>query len=173
MTRTKPPWHETVAFPALLRHARNTYGNAMRAALAEIGCDDMPSNGMWVVGRLANSEGGEPLPLSDLIRDLAMSKQAAGQLVDALVLRRYLERQIDPGDRRRLILTLTTRGRAAAAAQTKARERLDAALAEKVGEKCVRAARQALAVLIAIGKQENGEEADEWLPSTASKTATR
>lgn len=44
------PWHETVVIPALLRHARTAYGSAMRAALVATGCDDMPKNGMYVVG---------------------------------------------------------------------------------------------------------------------------
>ena len=47
------------------------------------------------------------------MRELGVSKQAAGQLVDTLVLRGYLERSVDPEDRRRLTLTLTERGMAA------------------------------------------------------------
>ncbi len=37
----------------------------------------------------------------DLIRQLGVSKQAASQLIDTLVLRGYLERATDPSDRRR------------------------------------------------------------------------
>lgn len=46
--------------------------------------DDIPANGPYVIGGLAL--GGE-VPLSRLIQELRISKQAAGQLVDALVLR--------------------------------------------------------------------------------------
>jgi DNA-binding MarR family transcriptional regulator len=53
---------------------------------------------------------------SDLIRQLGVSKQAASQLVDTLVMRGYLEREVDPDDRRRMILQVTERGRTAAAA---------------------------------------------------------
>jgi DNA-binding MarR family transcriptional regulator len=157
MTDT-PPWHETLVFSALLRHARNTYGGAMRAALAEIGCDDVPRNGLWVIGGL--SLGAPAVPLGDLIRDLRVSKQAAGQLVDTLVLRGYLERSADPQDRRKLTVTLTERGKAVAAAQTKARERIDAQLLERVGEEHVRHARATLAALIEIGQagEETGED---------------
>ena len=101
----------TVAFPALLRAARRTYGSAVRAALAEAGCDDMPRNGSYVVGAIDRTGA----PLSQIITELGVSKQAAGQLVDTLVARGYLDRSPDPDDRRRLTITLTERGHAAAA----------------------------------------------------------
>jgi DNA-binding MarR family transcriptional regulator len=82
-----------------------------------------------------------------LIRDLRISKQAAGQLVDALVSRGYLARAVDEQDRRRLVVTLTERGRAAAATQRAAREQVDAALLAKVGAECVNHTRVALAAL--------------------------
>jgi DNA-binding MarR family transcriptional regulator len=43
-----------------------------------------------------------------------VSRQAASQLIDTLVLRGYLTRQINPADRRRMDIELTDRGRAAA-----------------------------------------------------------
>ena len=46
------PWYETIVFPALLRWGRETYGNAMRKALAEVDCDDIPPNGLFVIGGL-------------------------------------------------------------------------------------------------------------------------
>ena len=152
------PWYDTIVLPALLRHARTTYGRAMRRALAEAGCDDVPKNGLYVIGGLALGAGG--VPLSALVRDLDVSKQAAGQLVDTLVLRGYLERTPDPEDRRRLTVTLTPRGQAAAAAQAKARERIDADLLARVGEKHVKATRATLAALIGIGR-DAGEDEDE------------
>ena len=51
----------------------------------------------------------------DMIRGLGVSRQAASQLIDVLVLRGYLDRQINPDDRRRMDIELTERGRAAAA----------------------------------------------------------
>lgn len=138
-----------IALPALLRHARHTYGAAMRAALAEGGYDDIPGNGLYVIGALALGEA----PLSQIIRELRVSKQAAGQLVDALVLRGYLERQVDPADRRRLTVTLTERGRAAADTQKAAREAIDAELVARMGAERVLHAREVLAALIDIGHQ--------------------
>jgi len=133
-----------VVMPALLRHARTTYGAAMRAALAEGGYDDVPANGMYVIGALAISE----TPLSQIIRELRMSKQAAGQLVDALVLRGYLERQVDPADRRRLTITLTERGKAAAATQREAGAAIEAELMARVGQEKILHTREVLATLI-------------------------
>lgn len=143
------PWYDVVSIPALLRHARNTYGVAMRKALEDAGFDDIPKNGLYVIGGLALGAGDAPL--AELIRDLRITKQAAGQLVDALVTRGYLARMEDPQDRRRLIIALTARGRAAAAAQGAARAHIDTLLAERIGETGVGKFRKVLAALIAIG----------------------
>ena len=143
------PWFDVIAIPALLRHARNTYGVAMRKALEDAGFDDIPKNGLYVIGGLALGAGDAPL--AELIRDLRITKQAASQLVDTLVTRGYLARMEDPQDRRRQIVTLTGRGRAAAAAQGAARARIDSLLAERIGEAGVGKFRKVLAALIAIG----------------------
>lgn len=141
-----------VPLPALLRHARSAYGSAMRGALEHAGYHDIPKNGLYVIGGLALGAGD--IPLAALIRDLRISKQAAGQLVDALVSRGYLDRTIDEQDRRRLVVTLTERGRAAAATQTAARERVDAALLAKVGRQCIEQTRVALAALAEMASWE-------------------
>ena len=147
---TAPITLENLVIPALLRHARTTYGEAMRAALAEAGYDDIPANGLYVIGGLALGAGD--VPLGALVRDLKTSKQAAGQLVDSLVLRGYLERTPDPDDRRKLTVTLTERGKAAAAVQTAMRQRIDAALTTRVGEETVNQGRRMLAALVAMGR---------------------
>jgi DNA-binding MarR family transcriptional regulator len=142
------PQLAAIPLPALLRHARTAYGVAMRRALEDAGYDDIPKNGLYVIGGLALGAGD--VPLAALIRDLRISKQAAGQLVDALVSRGYLARAVDGQDRRRLVVTLTERGRAAAATQAGARERVDEALLVKVGLECVQQTRVALGALTEI-----------------------
>lgn len=149
----KAPWYEVVSIPALLRHARHAYGTAMRDALQAAGHGDISGNGLYVIGGLALGAGDAPL--SVLIRDLRISKQAAGQLVDALVERGYLQRAQDPDDRRRQVVTLTARGRAAAEVQSAAARRIDALLAERVGAAGLGKLRRMLAALIAIGHEEN------------------
>ena len=144
------PWYDTIVFPALLRWARDTYGEAMRRALEGADCDDIPPNGMWVIGGLAMGAGDAPLGV--LVKQLKTSKQAAGQLVDTLVLRGYLKREADEEDRRRFSVRLTERGWHAAAAQREAREKIDAELLEKAGAENMAAARKVLGLLVEIGK---------------------
>jgi DNA-binding MarR family transcriptional regulator len=141
-----------IVLPALLRHARSTYGRAKRGALEAAGYNDVPANGMYVIGGLAMGAGG--VPIRQLVRELGISKQAAGQLVDTLVARGYLVRRPDDEDRRQLIVTLTKRGRAAAETQAAARAQIDAALSNCVGTADVAATRRALTALIDIGAEQ-------------------
>ena len=150
---------EEIVLPALLRHARSTYGLAMRRVLDEAGYDDIPKNGLYVIGGLALGAGD--VPLGQLVKELGVSKQAAGQLVDTLVLRGYLERTMDAEDRRKLTITLTERGRAAAATQAVAREKIDADLIARVGQENVTRTRRTLAALIDLGRQREPEESEE------------
>jgi DNA-binding MarR family transcriptional regulator len=150
---------DEIAMPALLRHARTTYGTAMRRALAAAGCDDMPKNGLYVIGGLALET--IQVPLSQLIAELRISKQAAGQLVDTLVTRGYLERTVDADDRRKLTITLTERGRMAASVQAGARRKVDETLIARVGVEHVEHTRATLAALIDIGMKAEAEEASE------------
>jgi DNA-binding MarR family transcriptional regulator len=136
---------DNIGLPVLLRHARNTYGAAMRRALNDAGYDDIPGNGLYVIGGLALDR--DDIPLGQLIREMRLSKQAAGQLVDTLVTRGYLERAVDKDDRRKLTITLTERGRAAATTQAAAREKVDADLLAAVGKDDVDRTRRTLAVL--------------------------
>jgi DNA-binding MarR family transcriptional regulator len=150
------PWFETVSFPALLRHARNTYAVAMRKALGEAGFEDLPKNGLYVIGGMALGAG--ETPLGQLIAELRISKQAAGQLVDTLVARGYLERAVDEDDRRKLNVALTERGRRAAAVQAAGRMDVDAALIARVGAENVLRARLVLTALIDLGRAEQSDE---------------
>jgi DNA-binding MarR family transcriptional regulator len=149
------PWYDTIVMPALLRWARGTYGEAMRKALSKAGCEDIPSNGLFVIGGLALGAGD--VPLSALVRDLKVSKQAAGQLVDTLVLRGYLKREVDEADRRRFTVALTERGRHAAAVQRAERERIDADLERRVGPAALAQTRRTLGALIEMGRKQEGD----------------
>ncbi len=135
--------------PVLLRHARSAYGSAMSAALAEAGYGDIPKSAFSLLGGLARQKGVRPL--SELIADLRVSKQAAGQLVDALVTRGYVKRDVDTEDRRRLTVALTTKGRAAANVLADVRAAVDAQLLSRVGARDVERTRRVLSVLIDIG----------------------
>jgi DNA-binding MarR family transcriptional regulator len=119
---------DDVNIPALLRGARGSYAYTITAFLAEAGCDDLPQNGPFVLGGMANHKGSAV----EMIRGLGVTRQAASQLIDTLVVRGYLTREVNPADRRRLNIELTDRGRAAAEAVGAAIGQVDAELAAMI-----------------------------------------
>ena len=145
---------DEVVLPALLRAARATYSSAIRHSLATAGIDDMPRNGPFVVGGMGNRGG----TARDLIRTLGITKQAASQLIDTLVLRGYLDRRPDPDDRRRTTIALTDRGRHAADAVKAGVDEVDALLAKRCTPAQIDALRHGLFALIEVRDQlESGE----------------
>ena len=127
------PRPKELPLPSLMRGARDVYRDAIRRALANAGCDDVPPNSTLTLTELDRSEP-EPkfTPQADVVASLQLSKQAASQLIDTLVLRQYLERRTDPEDRRRMELRLTSRGCTAASAVQKAIDTIDTALAQRI-----------------------------------------
>jgi DNA-binding MarR family transcriptional regulator len=134
---------EQVAIPALLRAARGAYALAIQARLTEGGFDDLPRNAPYVLGGMANRGGS----ISDLIRELDVSKQAASQLIDTLVVRGYLARDVNPEDRRRLTIDLTDRGLAAAKAVRTGVADVDVELAQLCGPRQIAGLRAGLDAL--------------------------
>jgi DNA-binding MarR family transcriptional regulator len=143
----QPLWYQDAVLPPLLGAARRTYVAAIRSALMDAGFDDVPRSGGSVLGRIARRGRN----LGDVAGELAVSKQAASQLVDTLVTRGYVERTPDPDDRRRVTVGLTDRGRAAAAEIRQAVERVDAELATKVSQQDLGRARAVLGTLVEMG----------------------
>jgi DNA-binding MarR family transcriptional regulator len=135
------------SLPVLLRTARRTYAAAIRAELNAAGFGDLPRlNGQYVIRAMAH---GNP-PLSEIARELAVSKQAASKLIDLLVVRGFLERAADPADRRRITLTLTDRGRAAAEVIEAGTNHVDDALAARLSARQIGSFRAGLAVLVEL-----------------------
>jgi DNA-binding MarR family transcriptional regulator len=132
-----------IPLAALLRAARTTVGRAIRSALEDAGYDDVPANGPYVIS--ATSVAG--VPLAVIIERLGLSKQAAGHLVDLLVLRGYLDRQVDPEDRRRLVVLPTDRGTGAALVIRQVADLLEFRLAAELGDDDLQATRRTLASL--------------------------
>ena len=128
MASTSAMPDEDVNIPVLLRTARGSYAHTIAAFLAEAGCDDLPQNGPFVLGGMANYQAS----VVDMIRGLGVTRQAASQLIDTLVVRGYLSREVNPADRRRLNIELTDRGRAAAEAIAAAVGRVDEELAAMI-----------------------------------------
>jgi DNA-binding MarR family transcriptional regulator len=109
--------------PILLRTARRTYATAITAELHAAGFLDLPNNSQYVIRAVA--AGGS---LSEIARDLLVSKQAASRLIDQLVLRGYLVRTPDAVDRRRITLELSARGERAAEVIAQGTRSVDEAL---------------------------------------------
>jgi DNA-binding MarR family transcriptional regulator/catechol 2,3-dioxygenase-like lactoylglutathione lyase family enzyme len=119
------------------------YGLFIRDSLLEAGFTDMPANGGYVLG-LIEPEG---VALGDVIAGIGFSKQRASQLVDTLVVRGYVERTVDPDDRRRVLLTLTERGQAASESVFHTCEDVDARLVARVGPEKMEHTKETLAAL--------------------------
>jgi DNA-binding MarR family transcriptional regulator len=140
------PNPDDIPTPALLRAARGAYGAAVSARLEEADYADMPRNGPFVVGGLARE--GETL--GGLIAALGVSKQAASQLIDTLVVRGYLTREAHPEDRRRMLVRLTDRGEAAAQTVRAAVAEVDEMLRQRIGPADVATLRCGLGALAEI-----------------------
>ena len=139
--------------PALLRGARGSYGNTIAAMLAGAGFEDLPGNGPFVLGGMAN-HGGSAV---ELIRGLGVSRQAASQLIDTLVLRGYLDRHINPDDRRRMDIELTERGRAAATVVRSAVTQVDQQLQTALTPTQFAGLRAGLAAMATIRENTKGD----------------
>lgn len=137
--------------PALLRHARNTDGAAMRRALAEAGYDDIPGNGAlrhWRAGD-GRRRGGA----GALIRELQVSKQAAGQMVDTRCCA-----AISPARPARPTAASSPSAgpnavRPPPLFKPRRARQIDSALALRVCKEDIRNARRVLAALIDIGQE--------------------
>jgi DNA-binding MarR family transcriptional regulator len=153
MTESTPaadqPAYERMGFPGLMRAARRAYAGAVRRAFADAGCDDLPRNGAYVLARVYDSAA----PLAGLPGQLGISKQAASQLIDTMVMRGYLERVPDTEDRRRMLLHLTERGDAAAAVAWQAASKVDEELARRVTPDGIEALRAGLIALCQISAE--------------------
>ena len=148
------PTYGSLPTGVLLGMAQNTYRSAIRVALVEAGYDDMPRNGPDVLSGIVPIGN----PLGELIKQIGVSKQAAGQLIGTLVARGYLDRSIDVEDRRRLKIGLTERGRAVVDVIKAATDQVDAQLVKRVGPQCIAHTLATLAVIIEHTQQSNQEQ---------------
>jgi DNA-binding MarR family transcriptional regulator len=124
----------------LLRRASGQYRATVRRALDRAGFDDLVQRGYWVVDELDRGDR----TAATLVSMMGVTKQAISQLVDQLVGLGYVTRQPDPRDRRRTLLRLTPRGRAAAAVVQRAVGTVERDAAARLGAAEVAALGEAL-----------------------------
>src|ERR1700735_5134762 len=93
------------SIPELMRVARGSYKRSVDIQLAAGGLEDLPTASGYLLASLVDDEGS----IADRIEGLGIRKREYSQLVDTLVLRGYITREIDPADGR-VSLALTERG---------------------------------------------------------------
>lgn len=146
-----PVSDEDISIPALMRGARAAYTQSIRWHLLAEGYDDLPRNGSFVLSGMANWGASA----ADMLGGLDVSRQAASQLVDTLVLRGYLNRGVNPEDRRRISIGLTPRGQAAGEAVRAGVQAIDEQLAARISEAELDGLRAGLAALAEIREEKH------------------
>lgn len=147
--RRRTETHGEIPLSALLYATRGTYTAAIQRAQAGVGCEDVPPSGEPILSAV---EWGNA-SLEAIIRGLGVTKQTAGEAVELLVARGYLERTRDTSDRRRVNLSLTDRGHAAGKAARTAIEQVDRDLVARVGPESIARTRATLVALLAIKRE--------------------
>jgi len=100
---------EPVDLGILLALAYQEFVRALRADMAHEGFDDLGRSDGFVFRMLARG----PLTVSELAARLDISQQGAGQIVEDMTRRGYLQRRPDPTDARARLVELAPRGLAA------------------------------------------------------------
>jgi DNA-binding MarR family transcriptional regulator len=130
------------AIPELMRVARGTYKRAADVRLAVGGFEDLPTSSGYLLAYLANDD--ESIP--ERIEGLGIKQREFRQLVDTLVLRGYISRQVDPADGN-VSLVLTERGHAANEASFEGCSYVDRELEGRLSDAEMAGLRRGLAVL--------------------------
>lgn len=95
----------------LLGVAYQEFVRELHAAHAAAGFTDLGRSDGFVFRSLAE----QPMTVSELAAHLEITKQGAGQIIDDMERRGYVEREPDPADRRARLVRLSARGRQALA----------------------------------------------------------
>jgi DNA-binding MarR family transcriptional regulator len=128
----------------LLGLAYQEFVRELREAHAKEGFGDTGRSDGYVFRAIAT----QPMTVSDLAARLGISKQGAGQIIEDMERRGYVERRPDPADGRARLVYLSERGTAALAAARRFHQRYERRLVRAHGREVVatlRATLQAIA----------------------------
>lgn len=141
MSQPVPPDLPAGRLAAALLAASAWFDEALLARLADSGGPSLSPTRSRAF--LAMSAG--PIRVSDLARELDISRQATHKLLDSLADDDLVERHTDERDHRAHVVSLTDRGIAVARAAGTILRELEDELTERIGSRHVDALREALA----------------------------
>ena len=140
---------------ALLRTAYNMLAARIYSSVVSgADFDDLrPSHG----NAMEQLELEDGLRLIDLAARAGITAQSMGELVDDLEVKGYLERRLDPDDRRAKRIYLTERGRKNTRVAKQATVDVENSLAELLGQQRYQQLRQTLRDIIDAGADDDGQ----------------
>jgi DNA-binding MarR family transcriptional regulator len=124
----------------LLLLADQEFVRELREHVAAQGFDDPGRSDGFVFRTLSAG----PTTISGLAERLEITKQGAGQIVDDMERRGYVERRPDPSDARAKLLHLTERGEAALATARKFHQTYERRLRKRFGDEAIDTLRDVL-----------------------------
>lgn len=134
---------EPIDLGILLLLGYQEFVRELRATLAEEGIIDQGRSDGFVLRAL----DAAPMTVSELADRLEISKQGAGQIVDDMEQRGYLDRYPDPRDGRARLLRLSSGGQATLAAARRFHQRYERRLVREHGQQAVANLRGLLAAM--------------------------
>ena len=127
-------------FGLLFAQALNSYVAHLHRGLADRGFSDLrPTFGLSL-----RALHERPRTLTELARELGVTKQAAAKVVGPLEQRRLIEREPSPADGRSTLLRLSGRGQSLVAAAIEIGNAVERDLADELGEEAAAGLRAAL-----------------------------
>lgn len=133
----------------LLALAYQQFVRELREVHAKAGFDATGRSDGYVFRALAD----RPMTVQDLAARLQISKQGAGQIVDDMQRRGYVERSPDPSDGRARLVSLSPRGIAALAAARRFHRTFERRLARTHGPAAVATLREMLEAMAGGSEQ--------------------
>jgi DNA-binding MarR family transcriptional regulator len=128
----------------LVTGAARVVADRLGEAVERAGVDDMRSSFGFVIRALAERDR----TLTELAELLSVTKQAAIKVVDEMEARGFVERWVDPDDRRAKVLRLTPKATGVRRAAMSASQRMEQELRADLGDEDVEAMRRTLLRLL-------------------------